>query len=129
MGDGTSAKALNANEAREAIAGQESGAIGVIDIRSADEFGEGHIAGATNVEDGDTDSVRATIKENDEAERWLIVCGDGERSSDIASELAGGDADVAYLEGGFESWVGDKLPLQPPPAESEFEGPKKKALY
>jgi hypothetical protein len=29
----------------------------------------------------------------------------------------------------MDAWVGKKLPVQPPPAEAEFEGPKKKTLY
>jgi hypothetical protein len=57
------------------------------------------------------------------------VHGEDHACRDLASELVGCDADFAYLEGGMTAWVRKKLPLQPPSAESEFEGPKKKNLY
>jgi rhodanese-related sulfurtransferase len=130
VGEAIQAKGLGAKEAREAIASQDGGAVRVIDIRSTDEFGKGHIAGAINVEDGDPESVRRAIEEEeDRAERWLVVCAEGKRSREVASNLAERDIEVAYLEGGMEAWAGDKLPVQPPPAESEFEGPKKTTIY
>jgi glyoxylase-like metal-dependent hydrolase (beta-lactamase superfamily II)/rhodanese-related sulfurtransferase len=102
----------------------------VLDVRSAHEFAAGHIAGAINVEDGESQSVRAAIDEAEPgAERWLVVCGDGKRSRAVASELADTHMEVGYLEGGMDSWTGEKLPVQPPPTESEYEGPKKKTLY
>jgi rhodanese-related sulfurtransferase len=122
-------EALGAKEAREAIASQDGGAMRVIDIRSTDEFGQGHIAGAINVEDGEPESVRRAIEEEGRAERWLVVCAKGKRSREVVSNLAEGDVEVAYLEGTMDAWVGEKLPMQPPPAESEFEGPKKTTLY
>ena len=125
-----SAEGVSVDEARAGIASQDTERTRVIDIRSVDEFGEGHIAGAINVEDGEPESVRSAIDEAEAgAEKWLVVCDDGKRSRDVASELAGGDVDVAYLEGGFKAWRGDKLPVQPPPSETEYEGPKKKTLY
>ena len=124
------AQAVSVEEARKGIASQEGERMRVIDIRSVDEFGEGHIAGAINVEDGDPEGVRAAIDEAEPgAGRWLVVCGDGSRSQEVASQLAGDELDVAYLEGGVDAWIGDKHPIQPPPAETEYEGPKKKTLY
>jgi rhodanese-related sulfurtransferase len=129
VGESTKTDALGAKEAREAIASREDSPVRVIDIRGTEEFGDGHIAGAVNVEDGTVDSVRAAMEEVDDVDRWLLVCGDGKRSRELASELAGGDAEVIYLEGGMDAWQGDKLPVQPPPSESEYEGPKKTTLY
>jgi rhodanese-related sulfurtransferase len=127
---GESGQGLSVKEAREGIASQEGERTRVIDIRSVEEFGEGHIAGAINVDDGDAESVRAAIEEAEPgADSWLVVCGDGERSREVASDLGDGEVEVAYLEGGIDAWTGEKLPVQPPPAESEFEGPKKKTLY
>src|SRR6266536_1906723 len=116
---GESGEGVSVKEAREGIASQEGERMRVIDIRSVDEFGEGHIAGAINVEYGDPESVRAAIDEAEPgADRWLVVCGDGKRSREVASELAGGEVDVGYLEGGTDAWTGEKLPVQPPPSES-----------
>lgn len=124
------AQAVSVDDAREGIASQEGDRMRVVDIRSVDEFGEGHIAGAINVEDGDPDAVRTAIEEAEPgADKWLVVCGDGKRSGEVASELADGESDVGYLDGGMDAWVGEKLPVQPPPSESEYEGPKKKTLY
>ena len=127
---GESAQAMSVEDARAGVASQDTERTRVIDIRSLDEFGEGHIAGAINVDDGEPESVRAAIEEAEPgAEKWLVVCGDGKRSRDVVSELADGDVDVAYLEGGIDAWRGEKLPVQPPASESEYEGPKKKTLY
>src|SRR5436190_12845363 len=101
MGEG--ANAMNADEAREAIASRES-SIRVVDVRSVDEFGQGHVPGAVNVEDGDAEAVKTAFGEGRETERLLVVCGDGERSRELASELAGGDVEAVELEGGMNAW-------------------------
>jgi rhodanese-related sulfurtransferase len=72
--------------------------------------------------------VEAEFRRAEDAEVVLVVCGDGARSREVASELAGRDVEVAFLDGGMKAWSRGQ-PLQPPPAEAEFEGPKKKTLY
>jgi phage shock protein E len=127
---GENGQAVSVDDARAGIASQETERTRVIDIRSVDDFGDGHIAGAINVEDGEPESVRRAIEEAEPgAERWVIVCEEGERSREVAAELGDSDVDVGYLKGGMKAWTGDKLPVQPPQAEREYEGPKKKTLY
>jgi len=83
-------------------------------VRSFDEFSEAHIPGAILVEDGDADAVAAAMEDDDRVERWVIACADGERGRELASELAGRDIDVAYLEGGMQGWVKEDNRTQPP---------------
>jgi rhodanese-related sulfurtransferase len=120
------AKCLSTEEAREAIAGRDR-SIAVVDVRSSEQFGDGHVPGAINVDDGDAEAVEAALAEQDEADEVLIVCEDGERSRELASQLGEG-RDVAYLDGGMKEWH-KKHAIEPPPAETEYEGPKKKTLY
>jgi phage shock protein E len=124
---GEEANAMSVDEAREAIASRD-GVVLVVDVRSVDEFGEGHVPGAVNAEDGDAEAVKSALDEGRDADSVLVVCGDGERSRELAAELAAGELEAAYLDGGMKAWS-KKHAVEPPPAEAEFEGPKKKTLY
>ena len=128
MGESDKAKALSVEEAREQIAGATEYSVRVIDIRSEEEFGEGHIVGAVNVPDGDREAVRSEIGDHDEGDRWVLACDDGKRSAELASELTSDGLEVAYLESGTQAWAKDDLPMQPPKPDL-IQGPKATTLY
>jgi rhodanese-related sulfurtransferase len=128
MSERSSAKAISAGDARVAVAGGEEERVAVVDIRSTDHFGEGHVPGATNVPEGDAKAVEEALSDAD-VDRWLVVCDDGKRSGELASELGDGEVEVAYLEGGMKAWIKEDLQAQPPQSDQEFEGPKSTTLY
>jgi len=92
-----------------------------IDIRDADSFSAGHIAGGVRVEEGDLDSEFEDRSKDDPV---IVVCQDGERSAQVAETLRERGFNAASIEGGMDAWSGDSLPLQPGEDE-EFEGPRR----
>ena len=115
----SSPEALSAEEARKLIAGEDP--VQVLDLRPQEEFAEGHITGAENVDPDDLDSA---VSELSEGERVIVVCADGERSGEIAATLCDEGFDAASVKGGMDSWTSDKLPVQPR-EEQEYHGPRR----
>ena len=128
MADQTQAEGLAVEDARKRIAGAEDERTGVVDIRPFDTFAEGHISGALHVDEPGADEIEQALAE-EKADRWILVCDDGGRSAELAGELSGRGVEAAYLEGGMDAWVKEKLPTQPPESDTEYEGPKNTTLY
>ena len=80
----------------------------VLDVRSAEEFAEGHVTGAVHVPA--VDLLRAAI-DFDPSVRFVTVCTKGGgRSQAAAGALVKIGRDAVYLEGGTLSWLHDKQP-------------------
>jgi rhodanese-related sulfurtransferase len=83
--------------------------VAVVDIRSRDEFAQGHVPGAINVP---LPELPRRVDEREwDAEEIVCVCPIGQ-SSIQAARLLGSyeaiDADaVASMEGGYRAWDGD----------------------
>ena len=83
----------------------------VLDVRSSNEFQQGHIAGAKNVP---SDALEQQQKQIDKLrDRPVIVCCNaGPTSNRVAGRLsAQGFEQVYVLDGGIRSWQSDNLPL------------------
>ncbi len=83
----------------------------IVDVRTAEEYGAGHIAGSINMPVGD---FSAAMKKLDASriDRIILVCRTDKRSAKAAKLLVGsGHTDVLILEGGMEEWVRKGLPL------------------
>ena len=96
-------------------AGEASGLVAdsavVLDIRTPEEFAEGHIEGAVNI-DFYAAGFAARIGALDRDAAYLVYCRSGNRSGqamDLFRDL--GFAEVHELEGGILTWVGEGLPL------------------
>ncbi len=116
------------DEARRLVAGAEKGRAAVVDLRGDDDFADAHIPSATRIEDPSAEDLDHVERGSEDVEVVLLVCEDGERSSEAAREIAGEGVEVAWLEGGMKAWLSDGSPVQPRP-EVEFEGPKKQTPY
>lgn len=69
----------------------------IVDVRQRNEFASGHVAGAVNVELGDTAARASELPPG----RLIVMCGHGERAMSAASILAArGRTDVTVLVGG-----------------------------
>lgn len=83
----------------------------VVDVRSAEEFGAGHILGALNLPLPELESRRG------ELDSWkekpvIAVCGTGPVAGRAARLLRGaGFMRVMALRGGIAAWQGAHLPL------------------
>jgi rhodanese-related sulfurtransferase len=91
----------------------------IIDIRTPDEFAEGHIENAINL-DYFSDNFRDELDKLDKDKTYLIyytcACGAIDKKTlDIMVEL--GFAEVYNIFGGLDEWKAEELPIQEPPTQ------------
>ena len=83
--------------------------IQLIDVRTPEEFAEGHLAGAINIPVDELDP--AALPSADGAER-ILYCRSARRSEAAAKELAEASGGVAlHMEGGIVAWEALGLPV------------------
>ena len=110
-------KHLNAPEAAKALsAAAESKApekaITIIDVRTPEEFTEGHLKGAQNISIASPDFEKSLAK-LDPAKTYLVHCGSGGRSTrSLATFSKLGFKSVIHLDGGMKAWKAAKLPVE-----------------
>ncbi|MFG0328145.1 MAG: rhodanese-like domain-containing protein [Phycisphaerales bacterium JB037] len=85
----------------EAIGLVESHAVGVLDVRRATEFAEGHLPGAVNIAHT---RLAGRLDEVPSDDRLLINCRSGYRSARAASYLQRLGRKVVNLRGGMLAW-------------------------
>ncbi len=76
----------------------------LLDVRTEDEFLDGHIPGSINIEIGEMSDE--DIEQLDKEKTYVLYCRSGGRSSRAAQMLEALDfGDVYNLEGGYMEWV------------------------
>ncbi|HEX5339854.1 MAG TPA: rhodanese-like domain-containing protein [Gammaproteobacteria bacterium] len=84
----------------------------VIDVRTAKEFGAGHIIGARNLPLAEF-TERVTELEKFREQPVLICCQNGASSQGRAAALSkAGFQQVHSLKGGISAWQSDNFPLE-----------------
>lgn len=84
----------------------------ILDVRSAEEFAEGHIPGSRNI---DHEEVHEHLEELKKFERIYIYCRSGRRAQYVSElmEAKGGFKDVVCVaSGGMEDWILAGFPVQ-----------------
>lgn len=83
----------------------------VVDLRDADEFRQGHVAGSINIPMGQfAERVAELDKFKDKP--VILVCKMGTSASLAGRQLrARGFAKVARIQGGIQGWRADNLPV------------------
>jgi rhodanese-related sulfurtransferase len=102
-GEGT----VSVEDARLEIAGGDATAI---DVRSEEEWSEGHVPGAIHLPDGDPD---AATKPLEEGARLLVIAKDSKLAASAAKDLSERGYDAVALDGGMGDWVSQNYPIQP----------------
>ena len=76
----------------------------VLDVRSAEEFKSGHVAGAVNMNVHDPEFGKK-LQSLDKSKTYLVHCARGKRSA-LASEQLGkaGLTNILDFTGGFDAW-------------------------
>lgn len=101
----TLGKTLTSYEASRLINEQAT----LIDLRSFDEYKKGHIAGAKNYPLSDFRNQFSRIKKDKPV---ILYCKNGLSSKNAAQILhENGYTEIYNLGGGYEAWVGEKLPV------------------
>lgn len=100
-------RALNATDFEKEIKAQPKAFL--IDVRTANEFSNGHILNATN-SDWKNGNFKTQISKVDKSKPVLIYCLSGGRSDLAAKYLAEqGFKNITVLEGGLMKWRAEKL--------------------
>lgn len=99
-------RSVNAEQFAREIEREE---VQLVDVRTAEEFAEGHIPGAVNM---DVNGVEfdAQIATLDTERPVALYCRSGRRSKVAAEKVAKAGFEVVELDGGILSWTGDKEP-------------------
>lgn len=86
--------------------------VDVIDVRTADEFAEGHIAGAKNIDIMKGGEFESKLKELDKSKPLLVHCQSGGRSTrslKVFKKL--GFEKIYHLDGGMGGWQSAGKPV------------------
>ena len=76
----------------------------LLDVRTPEEFGQGHIPGALNIDVKDSLFVQNVLDQVAEHAKVAVYCRSGRRSLTAADKLSAEGYDVVNLEGGFLAW-------------------------
>lgn len=76
----------------------------VLDVRTAEEFAEGHIEGAVNIDCKQSDFVQKAKATLPTDKIIAVYCRSGRRSADAAGKLAIAGYKMVNLKGGIISW-------------------------
>lgn len=83
----------------------------LIDVRTPEEYGRGHLDGATNI-DWNNDDLLTAVKDLDKGTPLLLYCAAGGRSEEAMHALTrAGFTHVHDLKGGIHAWRANGLPV------------------
>jgi phage shock protein E len=83
----------------------------VLDVRTPEEFSEGHLDGAVNIDFYEAD-FGTNLANLDKDVPYVLYCRSGNRSGTTAQEMRSlGFTEVYEVDGGILSWLDSGLPL------------------
>src|SRR5271157_4518435 len=86
----------------------------ILDVRTADEFNAGHIAGAINI-DYESAQFSANVSLLDKNKQYLIYCETGVRGAAATQIMIGlGFKNVQNIASGITAWIQDGYPITAP---------------
>lgn len=105
-----SIKTIGVKDFAKAIA--DTGHVRLVDVRTAKEYAEGHIAGAVNIDVNQPDFEQRTayLTGNDDVQ-VAVYCRAGRRSMKAAESLSARGVRVLNLDGGITAWQREGKPL------------------
>lgn len=83
----------------------------LLDVRTPQEYAEGHIDGALNIDVRSDDFQKMAEKDLSKDSTILVYCRSGRRSMDAAEILTRLGYKVVNLKGGIIEWKEDGLPV------------------
>lgn len=103
VGCGKGYDSVNEEEFAEALKDPD---VQIIDTRTPQEFSEGHIPGAVNI-DLDREDFFEQMDSLDKDRPVAVYCRGGRRSKIAAERFVGKGFEVTELDGGLITWEGD----------------------
>ncbi|WP_293526175.1 rhodanese-like domain-containing protein [Prevotella sp.] len=101
-------KSLTVKEYAKAI---EDTAIVRLDVRTAEEFAEGHIAKTLNIDVLKNDFESKAVAMLPKDHTIAVNCRSGKRSKNAARILVKNGFKVIELDGGYNDWVKNRMPV------------------
>ncbi len=101
-------KSLTVKEYAKAI---EDTAIVQLDVRTAEEFAEGHIAKTLNIDVLKNDFESKAVAMLPKDHTIAVNCRSGKRSKNAARILVKKGFKVIELDGGYNDWVKNRMPV------------------
>lgn len=83
----------------------------LIDVRTPEEFAEGHLKEAKNINVFDNDFVDKIKKTLDKSMPVAVYCRSGKRSAEAAIKLTEKGYNVTNLKGGILAWEAEHQPI------------------
>ncbi|MFV0525311.1 MAG: rhodanese-like domain-containing protein [Acidimicrobiales bacterium] len=109
IGTAAAAPGLVTPEQAAALAADDS--VTVLDVRTPQEFQEGHLDGAVDI-DFEGPDFAGQIAELDPGQPYLVYCRSGNRSAAATEEMRAAGFDQVYeIDGGVIDWEAAGLPL------------------
>lgn len=102
-GSSTGSKVLTAEEYAMAI-GTDTTAV-VIDVRTPEEYAQGHIDGASLMNVSEEDAFVDSVDALDTSHTYYIYCRSGRRSRKAAILMLERGLRVVDLKGGYNAWL------------------------
>lgn len=88
----------------------EDGSAQIVDVRTPEEYGAGHLAGAVNIDWFGKDFLVRATSELDPGRPVMVYCRSGKRSAAAAARLEKSGFKVYNLAGGYLAWTGAGKP-------------------
>ena len=83
----------------------------MLDVRTPEEFSDGYISNAVNV-DYNNENFKTEVGKLDSKATYFVYCRSGKRSANAAAYMrSSGFTNVYELSGGITSWKENKLPV------------------
>ena len=83
----------------------------LLDVRTADEFNEGHIKGAINLDQFKSDFIELAKQQLPKEKTIAVYCRSGRRSAHAAGLLAKEGYRSVNLVGGIIAWTKENMPV------------------
>ncbi|WMN11159.1 rhodanese-like domain-containing protein [Marivirga salinae] len=85
----------------------------VLDVRTAQEYAEGKIAGSKNLDVLKTDLFTTSIEKLDKNKTYYVICRSGSRSLKAANQMKeAGFKNVVNISGGMQAWEAANFPVE-----------------
>jgi rhodanese-related sulfurtransferase len=90
----------------------EDSCVVLLDVRTASEFAEGHIEGAINIDQGQSDFMEKAQAALPKDKKIAVYCRSGRRSANAAGKLGAEGYRCVNLKGGILAWKEADKPVK-----------------
>ncbi|MFQ3213337.1 MAG: rhodanese-related sulfurtransferase [Marivirga sp.] len=95
------------------LVSQNNDDIVILDVRTATEVNDGHIAGSEHIDVLRTDEFTTSVSKMDKEKTYYVICRSGGRSSKAAGIMKDlGFTNVYNVQGGMTAWQAKQLPIE-----------------